>query len=662
MRRILEIATALALLLCCMVSTGVPAAADEVTVKGDFILPIDRITEEQDIPEGFVAVYDAPDLQKIVDNPDGKYILMADISLAEFGGLHSIGFTGVLYGNGYSLTDMYTEGFAHPRYELRMGLFSWIRDAEIRDLRVQGSMYLGNSGVEGGAAYMGGIAGYVFGNSLITNCVTDVDMTYDEAGIDMFYDISCAFGGVAGWLEYSGGASISYCRNVSEMQVLRCGGGIVGRILSYSEGSAAKPIVYACINSGTLFTQYETVGGVAGYAENQGELMAIDSCANHGEVTGCWNVGGILGEASEEGTQIEVSNCLNTGKIVGTDAPVVCVGGIVGAGDCYVTTCVNAGDFLANLPSGIHTEISAEHLKGCYYLDTAQGAMYKPSGENIADGMLTAEQMLMAESFPELDLENKWILDPLATGWPHPYPLALLKKDDAFEPQWPLDAGNNLVSTLNYYNSFSILGSHNHSCQGSNFNGMDVAVREQPVYAVEDGVVDISKEVSWSSFGNYVRIRHTVTDADGNERYIYSLYAHMLDRNTTDAEGNPVQLKVGDVVKKGQRIGTSGYSVSKSGKESWHLHFEIFEADANGNSKVAGSLFSVYSDADIQYASSCYSANVKYGADSAFSKEFIEYMDAHYVNTGDRYIRKEGDSAPAVAGFTDGLTKVDQTE
>lgn len=124
MRRILEIATALAVLLCCIVSTGAPAAADEVTVKGDFILPIDRITEEQDIPDGFVAVYDASDLQKIVDNPDGKYILMADISLAEFGGLHSIGFTGVLYGNGYSLTDMYTEGFAHPRYELRMGLFA----------------------------------------------------------------------------------------------------------------------------------------------------------------------------------------------------------------------------------------------------------------------------------------------------------------------------------------------------------------------------------------------------------------------------------------------------------------------------------------------------------------------------------------------------------
>lgn len=662
MKKVLRMATMLVVLIYCMVTTGLTVEAEETVVKGDFILPVAQITSADEIPEGFTALYDASDLQKIVDNPSGRYILMADVSLAEFDGLQSIGFTGVLYGNGHSLTDMYTEGFAHPRYELNKGLFCWIRDAEIRDLRVQGSMYLASSGVEGGAAYMGGIAGYVFGSSLITNCVTDVDMTYDEDEMDMFYDIGCAFGGVAGWLEYSSGASISYCRNVSNMRVLRCGGGIVGRIMSYSEGSAAEPTVYACINSGTLFTQYETAGGIAGYIQNSGDSIVIDSCANHGEVTGCWNVGGILGEASEDGARVEVRDCLNAGEIVGTDAPVVCVGGIVGAGNCYVTTCVNAGEFRANIPSGIHTEISEDHLKGCYYLDNAQGAMCRTSGEKITDGMLTAEQMLKEESFPALDLANQWILDPLATGWPHPYPRALLGERNVFEPRWPLDDGNNFVVTLNYYNSMTIRGSHAHSCQGSNFNGMDVSVREQPVYAVEDGVVDVSTEVAWTSFGNYIRIRHTVADADGNERYIYSLYAHMLDRNTTDADGNPVQLKAGDFVQKGQRIGTSGYSLSSSGSQSWHLHFEIFEADANGSNKVAGSLFSVYSDADIQYASSCYSANTTYGAGNAFSKEFLEYMDGHYVKSGDRYVRNEGDSAPAVAGFTDGLTKVEPPE
>lgn len=225
-----------------------------------------------------------------------------------------------------------------------------------------------------------------------------------------------------------------------------------------------------------------------------------------------------------------------------------------------------------------------------------------------------------------------------------------------FDPRWPLDAEYNYVTTVNYYNSTkNKRGTYHHSCQASYESGLDVSVHSQPVYAVEDGVVDVSTQAAWTSLGNYVRLKHKVYDKDGNERYVYSLYAHMLDRNTIDENGNSVQLKPGDVVKKGQRIGTSGYSLNRradgSYSESWHLHFEIFHDDKGG------SIFAIYSGDDIEYASSCYSANANHGANDAESQEFVKYMDEHYEKSGSTYRRRADDDGKPVISFVDGLYK-----
>lgn len=221
-----------------------------------------------------------------------------------------------------------------------------------------------------------------------------------------------------------------------------------------------------------------------------------------------------------------------------------------------------------------------------------------------------------------------------------------------FDPRWPLDAANNRVTTVNYYNTYkNKRGTYEHSCQGSIFSALDVSVHSQPVYAVEDGVVDISKEVAWTSFGNYVRIKHTVYDEEGNEHHIYSLYAHMLDRNTKDENGNCVQLKVGDKVKKGQLVGTSGYSLNSGGKESWHLHFEIFDENKSG------SIFNIYSGDDIQYESSCYAANQNHGEGNANSQTFTDYLDAHYTLSGGIYVRRTDDDNKPLSSFIDNLYK-----
>lgn len=88
---------------------------------------------------------------------------------------------------------------------------------------------------------------------------------------------------------------------------------------------------------------------------------------------------------------------------------------------------------------------------------------------------------------------------------------------------------------------------------GRNHNGIDIAHNTgDPVYASMDGVV---KEASYKySYGNKILINH----GEGLE----TIYAHLDSFN----------VKVGDVVKKGDLIGRVGNTGNSTGS---HLHFEL---------------------------------------------------------------------------------------
>ena len=129
---------------------------------------------------------------------------------------------------------------------------------------------------------------------------------------------------------------------------------------------------------------------------------------------------------------------------------------------------------------------------------------------------------------------------------------------------WPTTGKS--VYVLDHY-----VGSGNHT-------GIDISVIKKPVYAVAGGtVVDMANDCphywttdagvghscgeSNSTYGNYVKIEHTI---DG--KTYTSIYAHLLK--------DSISVKQGDVVYAGQEIGTSGSSGSSSGP---HLHFALFE-------------------------------------------------------------------------------------
>ena len=83
-----------------------------------------------------------------------------------------------------------------------------------------------------------------------------------------------------------------------------------------------------------------------------------------------------------------------------------------------------------------------------------------------------------------------------------------------------------------------------------------------PVYAIADGVVTFAHDVR-TGWGKLVLTRHAYRDKEGGEvKYVDTLNAHL----------NTMLVKVGQMVKRGQQIGTIG---TNYGMYPAHLHFEM---------------------------------------------------------------------------------------
>ncbi|MEZ5299935.1 MAG: M23 family metallopeptidase [Verrucomicrobiales bacterium] len=82
-----------------------------------------------------------------------------------------------------------------------------------------------------------------------------------------------------------------------------------------------------------------------------------------------------------------------------------------------------------------------------------------------------------------------------------------------------------------------------------------------PIHTVADGVVIVSEDVR-VGWGNCIIVRHAYRDSTGEVKMVDSQYAHLLRR----------MVNVGDVVKRGQQIGTMG---NNRGMYLTHLHFEM---------------------------------------------------------------------------------------
>ncbi|NLO45908.1 MAG: hypothetical protein GX107_05315 [Clostridiales bacterium] len=398
-------------------------AVDEVNY--DFIEPVEH---ENDIPEGFTAIHTPEDLDAVRSNLSGKYILMNDIDLAEFGSWIPIGidtnlltsgnsepFTGVFDGNGFVIKNLNILEFDPDNYGV--GLFGVMSSATVKNLGLS-SINIDIT-AEAAVISVGSIAGRATG-STIHNCFVSGSIkisTSKELNGRTFISF---VGGVMGSDDSAAITTtpqyteISSCCNLTN--IISTTNAIMPSIYIYSVHTGGIAGIGAniekCYNKGTIRSVTESnisvgVGGIAGYSEGHKYIKSnIKQCYNTGALEGISEgtlyIGGISGR---DGRVVE---CYNTGNIVATAEQQLCQGGIMGH-------VINYGLVPMSIDhsSTVKTDSSVEN---CYYSND-NIPLIGGSGATDSPSKLSDEQMRQQESFVDFDFEKIWVM-PDDGGYP----------------------------------------------------------------------------------------------------------------------------------------------------------------------------------------------------------------------------------------------------
>jgi hypothetical protein len=217
-------------------------------------------------------------------------------------------FQGNFDGDGHKITGLYIRTTTGNHYD-STGLFGSLFGGKVRNIGVEGADITGYNNV-------GGIAGYIYNNSLVQNCYATGAVTGNNN-----------VGGVVGVVRVSSKVQSSHAAGTVTGN--ECVGGLAG--LAKEAG-----IVQNCYSDG-LVTGFQCVGGVAGYIEAEGN---VENCYAAAAVEGTRCVGGIAGAA--DGNGAKVKNCYSTGAVNGVNDETGGVAGYVYNGGT-VENCFAAG-------------------------------------------------------------------------------------------------------------------------------------------------------------------------------------------------------------------------------------------------------------------------------------------------------------------------------
>ena len=245
-----------------------------------------------------------------VTTEDGGFTASAEITVcyAPANTWTAIGtMNGVFNGDGYAVRGIYIN-----TQESYQGLFG---------ISYSGSI-IANLGVAEsyiyGGLYVGGVVGYSYKRSTVTNCYNTGSVIGEER-----------VGGVIG---YATTTNVTNCYNTGSVNGEKHVGGVVGYSRSAYNGSTT---VANCYNTGSI-TGSNYVGGVVGYNTGDSNNGTVIDCCNAGSITGEEDVGGVVGSSN-----CTVTNCYNTGEVTGIGYGRV--GGVVGSDSGTVTDCYNTG-------------------------------------------------------------------------------------------------------------------------------------------------------------------------------------------------------------------------------------------------------------------------------------------------------------------------------
>ena len=298
-------------------------------------------------------------------------------------------FSGKFYGNGHTISNLdFSSTYGNILYE-SLGFFGYIKNAEISDLTVQGSV---NVTEPKEFTALGLIVGES-DNSTIRNCVSDISFTSSE--IYLY--------GYIGLCGYASNSTIEYCQSKGNISITRSDNDpsplYVGGIVGYAGG--ASEIRY-CANTVNIEATATHVGGIAGSLGSGNP--SVTNCYSTGKliVRGLsygGNTGGIVGTINGN---TPIKHCYFAGEIdltkYGVTAPPYSrLGGLVGRvesgtpilGNNYYTETANVASCATNgTDAGTAKPIDAMKTQEFYDELTRNGGDYRfnPNGTPLLPG------------------------------------------------------------------------------------------------------------------------------------------------------------------------------------------------------------------------------------------------------------------------------------
>ena len=356
--------------------------------NGKFLAPIEILSPETIVNEGYIAITNRADLELIGNNPayplDGKYYLTGSINLsgAEWTpiGAESNPFTGVFDGQGYLVNSLSVEDSQNTKSYY--GLFGYSNSAIVKNVGLVDISISISTTMDTQFARVGGICGAVFGLSIISNCYTSgsISIPFGQYG-------NVGAGGICG--EANVFTSIEHCYNTGDifagLPILYAQyGNIIPPNVGGICGTGSNISISNCYNSGSISSTHITTA-IAGGVIGGGSNLTINACFNSGDVltsgvigaSGLYS-GGICGRVYSGGVS-NISCCYNVGNITAgiTDSDAF-AGGVLGFSDTFfnglnnasitVTNCYNIGDISTSANSSSYMESSAVAGGVCGYI------------------------------------------------------------------------------------------------------------------------------------------------------------------------------------------------------------------------------------------------------------------------------------------------------
>lgn len=307
-------------------------------------------------------------------------------------------FAGTFDGNGHTISGIYTgtTDAATANTAMLQGLFGYVTGT-VKNVTVSGCIT--------GKGFLGGVAAYLE-NGTIENCDNTAVVfgdggTTPNGGKENGTRSEGAVGGIVGLA--AGESVVSGCVNDADITCANTNmGGRVAGIVGLINATKDAVSVSKCANEG-MISGYQYVGGIVGM--NCSNNSPVDQCYNAGEIHASGasklHAGGIVGQYD-----CVISNCYNTGDIYidRNQDKAQYVGGIAGdfnysgSGKSKIVNCYTTGTihYTHAKPIGAVGVICGEagSAENNYYLDTA-GA----SALNVLYGTVKTADEMQAEAF-----------------------------------------------------------------------------------------------------------------------------------------------------------------------------------------------------------------------------------------------------------------------